>query len=205
MANGPGAAGSCDDATSLSLLIRLRGQDRQAWQEFLTLYAPLVVRWCRRRGLADEDTADVAQEVFSRVARSLGQFRKESPEDTLRGWLYRITHREIAEFFRRRDPLAVPEGGTGVVQRLQQHADPRPPEPEGEEVRQEICYLYQKAVEVVRSEFSDSAWQMFWRTAVDGNPATEVAAEMGTTAAAVRQAKSRVLRRLKQAVGDLPD
>jgi RNA polymerase sigma-70 factor (ECF subfamily) len=40
---------------------------------------------------------------------------------------------------------------------------------------------------------------------VDGNSATEVAAELGATAATVRQAKSRVLRRLKQIVGDLSD
>jgi RNA polymerase sigma-70 factor (ECF subfamily) len=45
----------------------------------------------------------------------------------------------------------------------------------------------------------------FLDKALDGNSATAIAAEMGTTPAAVRQAKSRVLRRLKQVVGDLPD
>ena len=34
---------------------------------------------------------------------------------------------------------------------------------------------------------------------------SQVAEEFGATAAAVRQAKSRVLRRLKQLVGDLGD
>jgi RNA polymerase sigma-70 factor (ECF subfamily) len=46
---------------------------------------------------------------------------------------------------------------------------------------------------------------MFWRTAVDGSPASVVAEEFGTTSAAVRQAKARVLRRLKEAVGDVCD
>jgi RNA polymerase sigma-70 factor (ECF subfamily) len=46
---------------------------------------------------------------------------------------------------------------------------------------------------------------MFWRTAVDQESAPDVAAAFGTTSAAVRQAKSRILRRLKQVVGDLPE
>jgi RNA polymerase sigma-70 factor (ECF subfamily) len=44
---------------------------------------------------------------------------------------------------------------------------------------------------------------MFWRVAVDGNPAMAVAAEFGATPAAVRKAKSGVLRRLRETVGDV--
>ena len=200
-----GVSARRDPFTSRSLLVRLRAQDHDAWQRFLTLYAPLVVRWCCRHGLAEADTADVTQEVFLRVARGIRQFRKEAPGDSLGGWLCRITHREIAQFFRRRDPFVRPPGGTEALLRLEQHADPRSPEPEEVEVRRETRYLYQKAVEVARREFAESTWRMFWRTVVDGNPAVDVAAELGTTPASVRQAKSRVLRRLKEVVGDLPE
>jgi RNA polymerase sigma-70 factor (ECF subfamily) len=89
--------------------------------------------------------------------------------------------------------------------RLQEVPDRPSAEPEGEDVREETRYLYQKAVQAARGEFPDRTWQMFWRLAVDGNPAPRVAEEFGTTPAAVRQVKSRVLRRLKQLVGDLPD
>ena len=65
--------------------------------------------------------------------------------------------------------------------------------------------LYQQAVQAARAEFPDRVWQMFWRLTADGRPAPQVAEEFGMTPAAVRQAKSRVLRRLKQLVGDLPD
>src|SRR5262249_38045346 len=124
--------------------------------------------------------------------------------DSFRGWLCRITHRELAQFFRRRDHVMSPQGGSEALERLQQHPDP-PPSDLDEDEQQETRYLYHQAVQIVRGEFSEQAWQMFWRVAVDGNTATAVAEEMGTTSAAVRQAKSRVLRRLKQIVGDLPD
>ena len=51
-------------------------------------------------------------------------------------------------------------------------------EAEPDEGEQETCYLYRKGVELVRGEFSEATWQMFWRTAVDGNTATVVAAEL---------------------------
>jgi RNA polymerase sigma-70 factor (ECF subfamily) len=44
---------------------------------------------------------------------------------------------------------------------------------------------------------------MFWRTVVQGYSPPALAQELGVTPAAVRQAKSRVLRRLKQEMGEL--
>ena len=43
-------------------------------------------------------------------------------------------------------------------------------------------------------------WQAFWRTAVDGQPGKQVAADLGLTVAAVYHARSRVLARLKELV-----
>jgi RNA polymerase sigma-70 factor (ECF subfamily) len=57
----------------------------------------------------------------------------------------------------------------------------------------------------LRSEFEEHTWRAFWRVAVDGQPAPEVAAELGMKPNAVRTAKSRVLRRLREELGDLVD
>jgi RNA polymerase sigma-70 factor (ECF subfamily) len=192
-------------STSLSLLAGLRAQDHEAWRAFVALYAPLVVRWCHRQGLDEADVADVTQEVFRCVFQSLPLFRKETPADNFRGWLCRITHRQIAEFFRRRQPLLRAEGGSDQLSWLQRQAEPALAEPDSEEARQEERFLFQQAVQTVRGEFSDKHWQIFWRVAVDGQPAAAVAAEFGTTPAAVRQAKARVLRRLKEVVGIVAD
>jgi RNA polymerase sigma-70 factor (ECF subfamily) len=73
---------------------------------------------------------------------------------------------------------------------------------EGEEA-DEINQLFRKALDLVRAEFQESTWQVFWLTAVEGRSPTTVAEELGMTLPAVRQAKSRVLRRLKQEMGDL--
>ena len=49
----------------------------------------------------------------------------------------------------------------------------------------------------------DRTWQVFWRCVVEGQAPSEISHDLGITPAAVRQAKSRVLRRLKEELGEL--
>ena len=57
----------------------------------------------------------------------------------------------------------------------------------------------------MRGEFEERTWQMFWRVVIEGHSPVALAEELGVTPAAVRQAKSRVLRRLKEEMGELLD
>ena len=58
-------------------------------------------------------------------------------------------------------------------------------------------------MEQVRSEFKDKTWQAFWLTVMEDRSPATLTVELGMTAAAIRQAKSRVLRRLKEECGEL--
>jgi RNA polymerase sigma-70 factor (ECF subfamily) len=69
----------------------------------------------------------------------------------------------------------------------------------------ELQALYRRALSVLQSEFETRTWQAFWRAAVDGQSPAEIAADLNMTPAAVRKAKSRVLRRLREEIGDLLD
>jgi len=53
-------------------------------------------------------------------------------------------------------------------------------------------------LDVLRGEFEDRTWQAFWLTAVQGKPAQEVAAELGLAPGTVRQAKYKILKRLRE-------
>ena len=56
--------------TRESLLLRIRdSQDREAWQEFVSIYRPLIYRVGRRHGLQDADAQNLAQEVLQKVER----------------------------------------------------------------------------------------------------------------------------------------
>ncbi|MCI0460870.1 MAG: sigma-70 family RNA polymerase sigma factor [Gemmataceae bacterium] len=187
--------------TSRSLLERVRANEPAAWDRLVTLYAPLVLCWCRRWELQEADTADIFQEVFQAVATHIATFRKERSGDTFRGWLHTVTHNKVQDHFRRqrREPGGV--GGTDAQQRLAQVAGPADEDASAVEQQAERS-LYRRALAFIRAEFEERTWQAFWRTAVEGRPAPEVGVELTMSPGAVRVAKSRVLQRLRQELGD---
>jgi len=193
--------GGGDQATPLSLLERVRARDAAAWSRLVALYQPLVLYWCRRGGVRGPDAEDVAQEVFAGAAAGLDHFRRDQPGDTFTGWLRGITRNLILLHFRRNHGRPQAEGGSDAWQQLQNVSDPLA-EADAEEVA-EMSQVYRRALELVRGDFEDGTWQAFWLTAIEGRTPADVAGALGMTPAAIRQAKSRVLRRLKQEMGEL--
>jgi RNA polymerase sigma-70 factor (ECF subfamily) len=199
--SGQGPHTSC--ATSRSLLERVKGNDAVAWERLVSLYAPLVFHWCRRWDLQEQDTADIFQEVFQAVATHIAGFRKTRRGDTFRGWLRTITRNKVHDYFRRRGREPGGAGGTDAQRRLAQL--PAPPESEEDSQAEQVADrgLFHRALNLIRSEFEERTWQAFWRTAVDSQATRDVAAELAMSPGAVRVAKSRVLQRLREELGDL--
>jgi len=198
-------------ATSRSLLVRARRKDAEAWDRLVALYAPLVMYWLRRWNLNEAEAADVFQEVFQAVATKLDTFRKEREADTFRGWLRTIARNKTYDHLASlgREPAA--EGGTNAFVRFAQIpvAAPDAHDVETDDLDAgEISArdgVVRRALEQIRGHFRQNTWQAFWRVVVDGQSAGDVADELGMSPGAVRVAKSRVLHRLREELGDLID
>lgn len=192
-------------STSRSLLADAQGHDPTAWTRLVNLYAPLVAAWCRRWGLAEQEIADVLQEVFAAVARNLGAFRKERPSDTFRGWLATITRNKLRDHYRQRADQPAAIGGTEASLRLAQVLDPL--SADESELRDDAAFsaVLQQALESIRSEFHDSTWKAFWAVVVEGQSTAEVASALKMRPGTVRVAKSRVLHRLRRELGDIQE
>ena len=191
---------SANDPTSTSLLRRAVAREPDAWERIVTLYSPLVRHWCRQAGIPDHDIQDVSQEVFATVSANLRTFRLDRPGTTFRAWMRGIARHKLHHYFHDRGESAA--GGTDAQNRLQQVPTP-PEEPELSEAPADVAGVYHRAVSLVRNHFEERTWRAFWRVAIEDRSPAEVAAELGITANAVRQAKSRVLRRLKEEMGEL--
>lgn len=185
-------------STSSSLIGRVKANDPLAWQQLCRVYGPLVYRWARQAGLQDSDATDIGQEVFRTVAARLADFDHERSGATFRGWLWTIAHHKLGDFLRRRAARPEAQGGTEALQqfRLLPQAPPEATNPslwiDAE------AGLLTRAIDLVRGEFEPTTWQAFWRVTVDGQATNVVAAELGISPEAVRQAKYRVRRRLRQ-------
>lgn len=191
------------NGTRLSLLGRAQARDAAAWSELVRLYAPLIAHWCRRCGLDGHDTADVVQEVFAAVASSLGSYRPHGTGGAFRGWLWTITRNKVRDLWRKTSHQPQAAGGSTARQALSSLPDESSlPDAEPSDAAQ-LSQLVQRGLEQVRSEFESTSWQAFWRTAIDGIPTAVVAAQLGLTPAAVRQHRSRIMRRLREQLGDI--
>ena len=184
--------------TRASLLVRLRdGEDAEAWQEFVHLYAPVLYGFARKRGLQDADAADLMQDVLRSVSRNVHRLEYDPNRGTFRGWLFTITRNKVMSFFESRSRRVQASGDSSVHERLAQHAD------EDLSADWEADYqrvLTAQAMERVKNEFRQATWDAFVLTAVEGLPPAEVSERVGMSVGAIYVAKSRVIARLRQEI-----
>ena len=213
---------------SSTLLESVKARRPEAWRRLVDLYGQIVYRWCRKSGLKAEDAADVVQEVFTAVARNVTDFRRENSGDSFTAWLSTITRNKIRDHFRRSTGRPQAPGGTQAQERMQeipqrepsdadsadQEGQSHPPRrigtvpsadavPSVDDLKEAERILSRRAMELVRAEFETRTWEAWWKTAVEGRSAVDVAAEMGMSLSAVYKAKSRVLLRLRQELAGL--
>lgn len=185
-------------STSASLLQRARKLEATAWERLCLLYGPIVYGWCRRAGLQESDAADASQEVFRSVYQHLGQFQGES----FRAWLWGITRNQIRQHYRDAQQQAQAQGGT--ESRLLLDAVPDPELPESEHQAESTrSLLVHRALELIRDDFTPQTWTIFQRTTMQDESCAEVARELGLSSNAVRQARYRVLCRLREELEQL--
>jgi RNA polymerase sigma-70 factor (ECF subfamily) len=201
-ANSSGAAARSSISTSRSLLERIRSDDPVAWSRLVDLYAPLVLRWCRRSNLPDQEIADIFQDVFQAVATHIAGFRKEKSGDTFRGWLRTITQNKVRDYYRRLNREPAGAGGTDAQIRFSNLPADLTRDLDDSAEERAGRGLCGRALELIRGEFEERTWRAFWLTAVDGRAPREIAIELEMSPGAVRVAKCRVLRRLREELGE---
>ncbi|RCS46431.1 sigma-70 family RNA polymerase sigma factor [Bremerella cremea] len=183
--------------TRRSLLVQIQDTSQQAaWQEFATIYGPLVYRLARNRGIQHADAEDLVQDVFATVQGAIDRFDPAADKGSFRGWLFRIARNLMINFLtRQKEPRG--SGDTRMMQLLHEQAAAESQSATwfDLEYRREI---FTWAAQKSREHFADDTWQAFWRTGVEGEGIEQVAADLGKSPGAVRVARCRVLAKLKE-------
>jgi RNA polymerase sigma factor (sigma-70 family) len=112
-----------DDPVVVALVTGARGGDRDAWNELVERYAPLVWGICRRHRLSRVEADDVGQTVWLKLIEQLATIREPA---ALPGWLATTTSRECLRVLRSArvddriertvDPEIATDGGFGTVE-----------------------------------------------------------------------------------------
>ena len=186
--------------TRLSLLVQLKSEDEASWQEFVSIYRPVIYRMARRRSLQDADAQDLAQKVLASVAGAIESWDQREGVP-FRHWLRKIASNAILKALTRR-PKDQARGGSTVV-----HV-PDTGSLENDAIERELELEHQreiflKAAARVKSEVEPETWQAFQLSVVDGLSIEEAARQTGKTVGAAYAARGRVMKRLQKSAREM--
>ena len=171
--------------TRHSLLIRVRDPaDHAAWQEFVEIYRPLILRLAWHKGMQAADAEDVAQEVLTSVAKAVEQREHDPKRAKFRTWLSRVANNAILDALTRRKPDRA-SGDSKLQAALNQIETHSGPDSDllRLEYRREV---FRWAARHVQEEFRKETWNAFWLTAIEGRSIGHYA-ELANTPAHLRR------------------
>jgi len=203
-------------STRPTLMLGIRdAQNEDAWSAFLGLYLPMVLNYCRQRGLQEADAQDVTQAVIERVRRFIHRY--EPSKGRFRGWLARIARNEISRHHHK-SKMGKAHGSFGLDDG-DGEIDTLEAEPDLDWERIFNAHLLESALVRIQPEFAAKEWMTYEAVAyrveqtprgkvlvsVDRPQYARVAAELGERVGWVYKVKSRIKKRLEQEILYLAD
>jgi RNA polymerase sigma-70 factor (ECF subfamily) len=177
------------------------GGDNAAWEEFASIYRPIIVRIALRKQLPFDDAEDLAQQVLLLVLKNISKWKSDPARARFRTWLQTVVRNATINALIRR-PKDQASGGTTALKQLNQSPDKADSLWfDLEWQRETLRWVAQQ----IRGEFESTTWTAFWETAIEELPPQEVAERIGKTVGAVYIARSRVMQRIKQRIADLDE
>ena len=179
---------------SSATLQQAREGAESAWAVIVRKYTPKVYRWCRHASVPQQDTIDLTQDVLTQVFISLPVLsRNRAKGESLSAWMFSVTRNRIRDYYRHQRRLPAAKGGS--EDHLVQSAVAA--EPSSLSGSQQRIVRFYEILDAVQSDVDESTWQAFWRLAIDGDPVAFIAADLNMSEGAVRQAKYRVMQKLR--------
>lgn len=186
--------------TSTTLIVRLKNNEKVAWDTFVFLYAPLIRHWCKKTDgdLTRDDRKDVTQEILIKAGKAVGGFDLEQEGRSFRAWLRRITQNAIKDYLDKKhtrlnvDRLMSDTGHFKgpYVQPTDPFADP---DEEGEKI-----VILKRMLKVVKPTIKKEHWEVLDLLINAEKTSSEVAEIMDMKGDAVRQIRSRLIKRLRE-------
>lgn len=185
-----------------SLIVQVQDPANQvAWEQFVRIYRPVIIRIALARGLQYADAQDLSQQVLIAVASAIRNWEKRDESTRFRYWLSRVTRNAILNALTRR-PKDQAVGGSSIIDLLHEAVN-RDAETSAlieVELRRE---LYLRAAEMVKVEFRSDSWDAF-ELSIDGElTMEEVAKKLGKSVGAIYTARSRIIFRLREVIAEL--
>jgi RNA polymerase sigma-70 factor (ECF subfamily) len=188
------------DSTRATLLLRIRDRtDSMSWKEFHERYGELLFRYARRLGASAVDAEDVVQEVEMALLKALDGFEYDASKGRFRSYLRTAVVRALsrrAQKNARAGDVIDPVNFDFIAAREEAGQDER-------WEREWRMHRLRWALREVAGEFEEVTLNAFRVHVLAGKPPKETAESLSISVDSVYQAKSRVLKRVKQRLDEL--
>jgi RNA polymerase sigma factor (sigma-70 family) len=184
---------SSNTETSLTLLQGLQSGSNDAWDRFVTRYRPRIMAKFMRFGLQLEDADSFTQEILIELFQKISGFKRERT-GSLRNWMSTIIKYRLIDFFRQKKHK--PKFETLNDNHTSKN---RCQTPESTSVSETVM----KMIQLIRSEFSDRDWKIFFLYVGEDVPPEIIAKELKITPNMVYLVKSRMMHRIAKIVHEL--
>lgn len=184
-------------ATRSSLLLRVRDpSDSASWNEFDSIYRPLLIRYALHRGLDAAGAEDVAQQCLSAVSQRIRKFEKKR---SFRAWLRGMVDHKVSDF------IAKSGRAGGIANENNRESSS---ESEGLGGLWEQTWnerLLEVLRDHLRGHFADHTLRAFEMYVMRDMPVEQIASLLGMTPNQIYVAKSRVVRFLRESCDEVLD
>jgi RNA polymerase sigma-70 factor (ECF subfamily) len=183
------------ESTRLTFLMRLRDRaDTLTWAEFHERYGQLLYRYARSRGASHSDAEDVVQEVEMYLFKAMQGFEYDARKGRFRAYLRSAVMHAIGRRAHKnaRQPAALdPHTFDYVGAERDASGDER-------WEREWQLHRLRWAMRCIAGEFESKTLKAFEMHVLADRTVAETAEALGISRDSVYQAKSRVLKRLRQ-------
>jgi RNA polymerase sigma factor (sigma-70 family) len=183
--------------TNMDLLLQLKSDEtvnrEMGWGIFVDRYGPIICGFARNAGLPSSEADDIMQNVLFNFFRVADKFEYDPSKGRFRGYLKRITLNAIRQRYRKRREQNLDTHGMRIAE------DPRD-ELEAAFDREWAEHLLSEAMTEARPKFEPKTWEAFELYGRRGMSAQRAGERLEMKAEAVRHAKSRVMRAVREIV-----
>ena len=187
------------DTTHLSFLLRLRDRaDELSWHEFHERYGQLLYRYARARGASHADAEDAVQEVEMGLFKAVDGLEYDARKGRFRAYL----RAAVAHALSRRASKQARQPGGLDPQRFDALVNGREASADARWQHEWQLHRLRWAIRSIADQFEPATLKAFEMHVLGGRSVNETAELLGVSKWSVYQAKSRVLKCLKQRLAE---
>ncbi len=180
------------NSTRASLIARLADRnDSEAWENFQSLYGPLIRNFARAQGLTGHDADEVRDQCFEVVVRRMRDFQYDPSKAGFKAWLYRIVRGKVIDSRRRKREVGLES------EELRDLLDPSPTAEQLWNTRWDHEHLLH-GLERARALVSPKNWRAFEMLLIEDASVADVCSALALNTNQVYKAKSRVLAEVRR-------